>query len=243
MIDDPHEDDDGSSPLTRGKLLAQTVKVLAGGLIPAHAGKTVPASTSGQRPWAHPRSRGENIRAEPQINSWRGSSPLTRGKRHASVATTQRYGLIPAHAGKTVAADLFEDGEGAHPRSRGENFESFRQSVESVGSSPLTRGKRGEAGRDDPRAGLIPAHAGKTDPHLRDPACSAAHPRSRGENAVAAIRAPNVGGSSPLTRGKRCLQWLEDAGVGLIPAHAGKTLCCSGGELVAGAHPRSRGEN
>ena len=30
---------------------------------------------------------------------------------------------------------------------------------------------------------------------------------------------------------------------GLIPAHAGKTLCCSGGELVAGAHPRSRGEN
>ena len=50
-------------------------------------------------------------------------------------------------------------------------------------------------------------------------------------------------GSSPLTRGKLLVGGLVDAGAGLIPAHAGKTLSVMSVMGVCPAHPRSRGEN
>ena len=54
--------------------------------------------------------------------SSRGSSPLTRGKPWRKVTPGKTDGLIPAHAGKTVW--FINDGsyDGAHPRSRGENY-------------------------------------------------------------------------------------------------------------------------
>ena len=50
-------------------------------------------------------------------------------------------------------------------------------------------------------------------------------------------------GSSPLTRGKQAVEQDGAGGVGLIPAHAGKTPAGRGGGAGARAHPRSRGEN
>ena len=50
----------GSSPLTRGKHVDVRCPGARGGLIPAHAGKTLKSSAAVSRPWAHPRSRGEN---------------------------------------------------------------------------------------------------------------------------------------------------------------------------------------
>ena len=112
----------GSSPLTRGKHCSGLSVYRAGGLIPAHAGKTLPREEHVPARRAHPRSRGEN---RTQGNG-PGSSP----------------GLIPAHAGKTMD----DDGVGlplpAHPRSRGENWEPIRAYPVLTGSSPLTRGKR-----------------------------------------------------------------------------------------------------
>ena len=71
--------------------------------------------------------------------------------------------------------------------------------------------------------GLIPAHAGKTEyMHATYPDAQA-HPRSRGENALAHFRAHLEQGSSPLTRGK--------------PAAPHKA------QVTMRAHPRSRGEN
>ena len=57
------------------------------------------------------------------------------------------------------------------------------------------------------------------------------------------MRAPNVGGSSPLTRGKRGLLVGKLAHGGLIPAHAGKTWPGLTAPANPWAHPRSRGEN
>ena len=93
----------GSSPLTRGKLAAGILPRLGPGLIPAHAGKTVWVCGPLEIRWAHPRSRGENIR--PRLVVWEnvGSSPLTRGKHAACVNRRMEHGLIPAHAGKTMA--------------------------------------------------------------------------------------------------------------------------------------------
>ena len=71
----------GSSPLTRGKHGERGLLWDDPGLIPAHAGKTSPPPTRPPLPWAHPRSRGENISAGGSSRSSPGSSPLTRGKR------------------------------------------------------------------------------------------------------------------------------------------------------------------
>ena len=71
----------GSSPLTRGKLCRTLERVSDGGLIPAHAGKTCRTfSTCSSLP-AHPRSRGENSATPVVKGEFKGSSPLTRGKR------------------------------------------------------------------------------------------------------------------------------------------------------------------
>ena len=71
--------------------------------------------------------------------------------------------------------------------------------------------------------GLIPAHAGKTSGSLSRPRSSAAHPRSRGENAARIEVRDWPAGSSPLTRGKRPGDDTGGETRGLIPAHAGKT--------------------
>ena len=152
----------GSSPLTRGKPGMTVAGQLYERLIPAHAGKTRPSPPTPKAPWAHPRSRGENVVAETKNFSRAGSSPLTRGKPVRASRCLARLGLIPAHAGKTAGIGLVEDAE--------------------AGSSPLTRGKRSPVYPAGHARGLIPAHAGKT---TRCPAArpaGRAHPRSRGEN-------------------------------------------------------------
>ena len=56
-------------------------------------------------------------------------------------------------------------------------------------------------------------------------------------------RIVNQTGSSPLTRGKQTHAVSTNRRMGLIPAHAGKTLWFAVDGMLIGAHPRSRGEN
>ena len=233
----------GSSPLTRGKLKGAGEAALDGGLIPAHAGKTSSLSASRSRPWAHPRSRGENLAEQGWDTYALGSSPLTRGKRRDGEPRIREGRLIPAHAGKTPRTSRRQRRSRAHPRSRGENLEERSDSCEEGGSSPLTRGKRGEDRRDGHPGRLIPAHAGKTPTAPEIVAVTWAHPRSRGENRNRHRPSYFLDGSSPLTRGKPVDAGLPRGGAGLIPAHAGKTRFNGRGVGHIGAHPRSRGEN
>ena len=173
---------EGSSPLTRGKPADRARRLAVAGLIPAHAGKTCPWRDRPRRRRAHPRSRGENRLALRLLDSARGSSPLTRGKRRSLIGGPSDLGLIPAHAGKTPL--------GAVP------LGTVR------GSSPLTRGKRGLTLLHELTSGLIPAHAGKTGSSSRYRIAARAHPRSRGENKSDLPMASQYLGSSPLTRGK-----------------------------------------
>ena len=71
----------GSSPLTRGKRRPPGSTASVQGLIPAHAGKTRCSSASCLLATAHPRSRGENAYQSRARDIFKGSSPLTRGKR------------------------------------------------------------------------------------------------------------------------------------------------------------------
>ena len=112
-----------------------------------------------------------------------------------------------------------------------------------LGSSPLTRGKRGVGQRYSSHRRLIPAHAGKTpSPRLRRER-PGAHPRSRGENYRRKPFFLADDGSSPLTRGKRVFPTRAPLVEGLIPAHAGKTAAQWSAIAAGTAHPRSRGEN
>ena len=131
-----------------------------------------------------------------------GSSPLTRGKLDGHVAHLDGDRLIPAHAGKTSCACRAAAARAAHPRSRGENMSVKVSSWVWGGSSPLTRGKRASATAARDRAGLIPAHAGKTSQRHCGAGSRWAHPRSRGENLLRSYPARTTAGSSPLTRGK-----------------------------------------
>ena len=152
----------GSSPLTRGKPRAPLRRWPAWRLIPAHAGKTPRRSSARMTRRAHPRSRGENALHPDEVMNALGSSPLTRGKLLGADRALGGRGLIPAHAGKTRPRNHQDQGGGAHPRSRGENFSRPKVTPLLPGSSPLTRGKPRLVGADLPLGRLIPAHAGKT---------------------------------------------------------------------------------
>ena len=152
----------GSSPRMRGKLRREASGGLEGRLIPAHAGKTARFARAVEVPPAHPRACGENSFPALMVSSCWGSSPRMRGKRLSSCFIMWTVGLIPAHAGKTYKAT--EDGavNEAHPRACGENQLVFHAGTVIRGSSPRMRGKRLSNDREAIRAGLIPAHAGKT---------------------------------------------------------------------------------
>ena len=151
-------------------------------LIPAHAGKTGAPARSATPHAAHPRSRGENTYRRTGSQLMPGSSPLTRGKHVAAAAWPARTRLIPAHAGKTWVCAAHMASSSAHPRSRGENMVRLGSYADSLGSSPLTRGKLPDRLGAVRRRRLIPAHAGKTTSSSASLTTRRAHPRSRGEN-------------------------------------------------------------
>ena len=217
----------GSSPLTRGKRAGHGRGPGPEGLIPAHAGKTTARRRTTASVPAHPRSRGENEMLVSMSLSFRGSSPLTRGKLGHGLVEIRGRRLIPAHAGKTSFLASSCVSLEAHPRSRGENDLEWRILLCTTGSSPLTRGKRRIAAGEEFTDRLIPAHAGKTGMAGTRRWRTTAHPRSRGENIKAAVSVVVEWGSSPLTRGKQRAQLGRHFRPGLIPAHAGKTRCSS----------------
>ena len=233
----------GSSPLTRGKLVDGVDRDRAAGLIPAHAGKTEEALRVLKPGGAHPRSRGENKERHGEVIAAQGSSPITRGKLHRACGLFICPGLIPAHAGKTACRIAQSCCGRDHPRSRGENESSGAMKASGPGSSPLTRGKLIVGLPIPVDARLIPAHAGKTSQSSAHRACPRVHPRSRGENAWRLSTSHGRGGSSPLTRGKRRGRRRSHLPARLIPAHAGKTEKQPSSVPCRWDHPRSRGEN
>ena len=113
--------DEGSSPLTQGKLLSVPLEPFIGGLIPAHAEKTSADRSRDPYRRAHPRTRGENTPPGYRTPPGVGSSPHTRGKQTARLILTAVIGLIPAHAGKTRTHRRTHSRLTAHPHSCGEN--------------------------------------------------------------------------------------------------------------------------
>ena len=210
----------------------------------------------------HPRSRGENFVIEIVSMRTPGSSPLMRGK-HGHVSNWQNpHGLIPTHAGKTLARAARSRQRGAHPRSHGENQPRVRRHTPPPGSSPLTRrkpqdvwierlqerlipthaGKRSAELFEVAVQGLIPTHAGKTWSATERSPSRTAHPRSHGENQAAFTALRKVSGSSPRMRGKPRLVTMEEIWKGSSPRMRGKRARAPARSSRAGLIPTHAGK-
>ena len=174
----------GSSPRVRGKLCSDNINKVRCRLIPACAGKTQAIEMTGLLSTAHPRVCGENLSCHRLLLVQQGSSPRVRGKPPLSETSARSSRLIPACAGKTNFARVYDSLAAAHPRVCGENNEAGRNFSGHRGSSPRVRGKPLFEFSLTFRSRLIPACAGKTCrggfPLRRD----RAHPRVCGENST-----------------------------------------------------------
>ena len=151
----------GSPPLTRGKGLRRHAGVPAGGITPAHAGKSEPGLLRHHLAEDHPRSRGEKLSVVGLMQMSWGSPPLTRGKGYDFPHFPCLPRITPAHAGKSIIINVkfthFRD----HPRSRGEKALRADLVYTNLGSPPLTRGKVLRVAAGHLPRGITPAHAGK----------------------------------------------------------------------------------
>ena len=93
----------GSSPHMRGIPMQAIANEISAGIIPAHAGHTVPCAASSSRGRDHPRTCGAYSPASPARDPDPGSSPHMRGILLQYFSVGRYVGIIPAHAGHTRA--------------------------------------------------------------------------------------------------------------------------------------------
>ena len=93
----------GSSPHTRGKLIAVIQVDVQRRITPAYAGKRASQSPPASFSQDHPRIRGEKRTVVAVLARWRGggSPPHTRGKGHEIPPFPRGRGITPAYAGKS----------------------------------------------------------------------------------------------------------------------------------------------
>ena len=254
----------GSSPHTRGALSRNCESPSASGIIPAYAGSTRRSEISSCSRRDHPRIRGEHPIAAKPDNLVMGSSPHTRGARSAPIGFRSTLGIIPAYAGSTWRVSGRALGYRDHPRIRGEHHMSVGHLPSTTGSSPHTRGARGElvgraddggiipayAGSTPPTAcrrgktsGIIPAYAGSTVPMALMATALADHPRIRGEHDTPLTNVTPFTGSSPHTRGALGFGIARRRRPRIIPAYAGSTSQATRASGAGKDHPRIRGEH
>ena len=176
----PVGDEAGSSPHTRG-LPPLPARVCGGpGIIPAHAGFTLPGVSYALSTSDHPRTRGVYETPLGEYIHTSGSSPHTRGLQALVRRISAAQGIIPAHAGFTRSRPRRRGGGRDHPRTRGVYSGAEQPTRQLVGSSPHTRGLRDRVTGVTWPLRIIPAHAGFTRARTQ-PACAAwDHPRTRG---------------------------------------------------------------
>ena len=173
------------------------------GIIPAHAGNTWGLARAGVRERDHPRACGEHIDCISVVWLLSGSSPRMRGTRYHQHPKSGIPGIIPAHAGNTIAASLHRTRHRDHPRACGEHCSIFLCCLVLRGSSPRMRGTPLGVAGGSARAGIIPAHAGNTSQCAAFFALFRDHPRACGEHALLLIAFIAFRGSSPRMRGTR----------------------------------------
>ena len=172
-----------------------------------------------------------------------GSSPHTRGARHAAARRDSRVRIIPAYAGSTIPYFSIGSRSPDHPRIRGEHSLGPGVSLCPLGSSPHTRGARLHQARPRRPGRIIPAYAGSTAGAIMWGRQQTDHPRIRGEHIKVPTSRKDIDGSSPHTRGARQRGTRRYQERRIIPAYAGSTSSTLRIVGLGADHPRIRGEH
>ena len=160
-LDIQTKEQEGSSPLARGKFYGGESSDYRMRFIPTRAGKMLKWVLPTICRRVHPHSRGENLTIDTAKEIAMGSSPLARGKSYPDRFRNGNEGFIPTRAGKIRGTLTILLRVTVHPHSRGENGVAAMTSRSDGGSSPLARGKWRTDGDDRRRGGFIPTRAGK----------------------------------------------------------------------------------
>ena len=191
---------------------------------PRMRGKACPRWCSRAGHWDHPRVCGEKWAGLCTQRSSTGSPPRMRGKASPDNDNQAITRITPAYAGKRVAAQIFRNLDRDHPRVCGEKSISADSFSPGTGSPPRMRGKVNSPPQRLIKFGITPAYAGKSYTLLDLPAGERDHPRVCGEKALGHGHQPFVQGSPPRMRGKVYKAGVQDAGRGITPAYAGKSV-------------------
>ena len=165
-----------------------------------------------------------------------------RGKGFHLSDIKPRFGITPAHAGKSDAHRRVCGRTRDHPRACGEKLAFEFQFLSGIGSPPRMRGQELGDMITQRISGITPAHAGKSQ--FRQPDCGMCkdHPRTCGEKFSVFILYAIIIGSPPHMRGKVKRYMDEQQQLGITPAHAGKSLLPSKQYDHDQDHPRTCGE-
>ena len=216
-------DEEGSPPLTRGKVKARLTIPEPIRITPAYAGKRYLQIHRKDEYGDHPRLRGEKSSMLPITTASAGSPPLTRGKVDRNATDFINVGITPAYAGKSRTLHGLPLAPWDHPRLRGEKRPCPPGADCTVGSPPLTRGKVLGWQPFPAAPGITPAYAGKSlSPYERETIIGD-HPRLRGEKRDFMIKCVGIQGSPPLTRGKDAQSSPIGFKIRITPAYAGKS--------------------
>ncbi len=232
----------GPSPRARGAAVDLLNVLNVDGTIPACAGSRPDPSTEGESHGDHPRVRGEQRSMSCSIAALTGPSPRARGAESAELDRGPHAGTIPACAGSSTSPPSPSRKARDHPRVRGEQNPAPAASAADGGPSPRARGAAGELPHGSQRSGTIPACAGSRPAARTRPPARWDHPRVRGEQTVCDRWHDFAQGPSPRARGAVGKRGRCPARPGTIPACAGSRHEGHMGVVIAGDHPRVRGE-
>ena len=165
-----------------------------------------------------------------------------RGKGFGQITRKIKPGITPAHAGKRAARAGGRAHSRDHPRTCGEKACLSAIASHASGSPPHMRGKVAGGSGKTLLTGITPAHAGKSLNQLLILGISWDHPRTCGEKKCHAVHRTLVQGSPPHMRGKGGTYHTMGRGLGITPAHAGKSVLPLIDPDHRGDHPRTCGE-
>ena len=165
-----------------------------------------------------------------------------RGKGRFYSCVTPPERITPAHAGKRQHRRNHHPADEDHPRACGEKERTQRYDKRAVGSPPRMRGKEDGYTSCTRLCGITPAHAGKSITTEVANDINRDHPRACGEKSQGHKSWTERRGSPPRMRGKEQDPLHGAAGLGITPAHAGKSHVGYHDFSTIWDHPRACGE-
>ena len=179
----------------------------------------------------HPRACGEK---EPPLRSasqQSGSPPRMRGEDNSCRISNRPNRITPAHAGRSRSPRNFAHTNKDHPRACGEKQIEKEPPAKGTGSPPRMRGEVERYQALSLYGGITPAHAGRSRHSIFGRIRHRDHPRACGEKKKDFRAEHPEYGSPPRMRGEGADYLFQLAGMGITPAHAGRSCFCGGAAL------------